>query len=153
MLDFLDPELLRPYRLTFADLNPEYLERLGERLKRLGVEGQLVVDDFEQTQLAGAPALLVMTLLLEHIEWRRAVPPRRAASVALLAAPGIRDSDPRRSTGTAAATPDRGSPASAPSRPQPPLPQPPPPVPPTAAPTPSFAPARSPPCAVRNRPP
>src|SRR4051794_14279032 len=73
MLDFLDAEALKPYRLTFGDLNPVYLERLGERLKRHGIDGVVVEDDFEQTRLAKGPALLVATLLLEHIDWRRGV--------------------------------------------------------------------------------
>jgi hypothetical protein len=95
MLEFLDPEALRPYRLTFGDLNREYLERLGERLTRLGIVGELVVDDFEETRLADAPALLLATLLLEHIDWRRGVEsmarlrPRRCAIVMQENPPGM----------------------------------------------------------------
>jgi hypothetical protein len=73
MLEYLDPEVLRPYRLTFADLNAGYLERLRERLTRRGLRGEILVDDFEQTRLARSPGLLLATLLLEHIEWRRGV--------------------------------------------------------------------------------
>jgi hypothetical protein len=71
--DYLDPEALRPYRLTFGDLNPVYLARLRERLARHGLTGETVEDDFEQTRLAPGPELLTMTLLLEHIDWRRGV--------------------------------------------------------------------------------
>jgi hypothetical protein len=73
MLDFLDPAVLRPFRLTFADLNPVYLERLRERLARHGLAAEVVQDDFEETGLAAGPELLVATLLLEHIAWRRGV--------------------------------------------------------------------------------
>jgi hypothetical protein len=73
MLDYLDAEILRPYRLTFADLNPAYLARLRERLTQKGIEGSLREDDFEQTHLAPGPALLLATLLREHIDWRRGV--------------------------------------------------------------------------------
>src|ERR1700704_867309 len=31
MLDFLDPGILRPFRIIFADLNPGFLVRLRER--------------------------------------------------------------------------------------------------------------------------
>src|SRR5262249_15476226 len=37
MFDFLDAAVLRPYRLTFADLNPAYLARLRERLAAHGL--------------------------------------------------------------------------------------------------------------------
>jgi hypothetical protein len=73
MLDFLEPDDLRPYRLTFADLNPAYLGRLRERLARRGLGAAVVEDDFERTSLESGPDLLLATLLLEHIDWRRGV--------------------------------------------------------------------------------
>jgi hypothetical protein len=71
MLDFLDADLLRPYQLTFSDLNPTFLARLRERLARRGLDAETVEDDIENTALAPGAALLVATLLLEHIDWRR----------------------------------------------------------------------------------
>jgi hypothetical protein len=71
MLDFLDPALLRPYRLTLSDLNPAFLARLRERLARRGLDAETIEDDIENTALAPGAALLVATLLLEHIDWRR----------------------------------------------------------------------------------
>jgi hypothetical protein len=71
MLDFLEAELLRPYRLTFSDLNPAFLERLRERLARGGLDAETVADDIENTALAPGAALLIATLLLEHVDWRR----------------------------------------------------------------------------------
>jgi hypothetical protein len=73
MLEYLDSEIVRPYRVTFADLNRRYLARLGERLKALRLDGELLEDDFEQTRLTKGPALLLATLLLEHIDWQRGV--------------------------------------------------------------------------------
>jgi len=73
MFDFIDPALFRPYRLLCSDLNPAFLARLGERLLRRGLEAELVEDDIECTALEPEPALLLATLLLEHIEWRRGV--------------------------------------------------------------------------------
>jgi hypothetical protein len=71
MFDFLAPGLFRPYRLTFSDLNPRYLDRLRSRLARHGLAAEVMEDDFEQTRLAPGPDLLSATLLLEHIDWRR----------------------------------------------------------------------------------
>jgi hypothetical protein len=73
MFDFLDPGLFRPYRLTCTDLNPAYLARLDERLAARGLSARMLVDDIEQTALEPGPDLLLATLLLEHIDWRRGV--------------------------------------------------------------------------------
>lgn len=73
MFDFLDARVFRGYRLTFADLNPEYLTRLRTRLARHGLEAEILEDDIEQTRLAPGADLLMATLLLEHIEWRKGV--------------------------------------------------------------------------------
>ena len=73
MLDYLDPAVFRPYRLTCSDLNPQFLAVLQERLSRCGLEAAVVEDDIERTALEPAPDLLLATLLLEHIDWRRGV--------------------------------------------------------------------------------
>ena len=72
-LDFAGPGALRPFRLTFTDLNPAFLARLSERLARHGLAAQILVDDIERTSIEPAPDLLLATLLLEHVDWRRAV--------------------------------------------------------------------------------
>ncbi|HEV3073864.1 MAG TPA: methyltransferase domain-containing protein [Thermoanaerobaculia bacterium] len=73
MLDYLDPEVLRPYRLTCSDLNPAFLALLRARLARHGLESEILEDDVEHTRLAPGPDLLLATLLLEHVDWRRGV--------------------------------------------------------------------------------
>jgi hypothetical protein len=73
MLDFLDPAVLRPFHLTFTDLNPVFLARLSERLARHGLSATILEDDIEQPAIEPAPDLLMATLLLEHIDWRRGV--------------------------------------------------------------------------------
>ena len=73
MFDFLDPAVLRPHRLTCADLNPVFLERLRDRLERHDLEAEILEDDIERTALAAGPDLLLSTLLLEHIAWVRGV--------------------------------------------------------------------------------
>jgi hypothetical protein len=73
MLDFLDPAIFRPFRLICTDLNPGFLIRLQERLARHGLSATVLDDDIEQTSLDPGPDLLIATLLLEHIDWRRGV--------------------------------------------------------------------------------
>ncbi len=73
MFDFLPPAVFSPYRLTCADLNRKFLARLRERLNRHGLTAEIVEDDIERTVLDPGPDLLLATLLLEHIDWRRGV--------------------------------------------------------------------------------
>src|SRR4051812_2406478 len=42
MLDFLDPALFRPFRMTFTDLNRSFLARLEERLVRQGLSATVL---------------------------------------------------------------------------------------------------------------
>jgi hypothetical protein len=72
-LDYVDANLLRPFRLTFTDLNPAFLARLAERLVQYGLVATVLEDDIEQTAIEPAPDLLLATLLLEHIDWQRGV--------------------------------------------------------------------------------
>jgi hypothetical protein len=73
MFDFLDPGLLRPYRTAFTDINAAFLERLTARLRGTGLAFETRVDDLECPSLAGCFDLVVAVLVLEHVDWRRAV--------------------------------------------------------------------------------
>ena len=73
MLDYLEPNVLRPFRLTCTDINPGFLECLRDRLGRAGLSADVLVDDIERTTLVSGPDLLLATLVLEHIDWRRGV--------------------------------------------------------------------------------
>jgi len=73
MFDSLDTALFRPYRLTCSDLNPAFLALLRRRLLAHGLRAELLEDDFEESTLPPNPDLLLATLLLEHIDWRRGV--------------------------------------------------------------------------------
>ena len=72
-LDYADTALFRPFRLTFTDLNPAFLARLAQRLAKHGLAATVLEDDIEQTAIEPGPDLLLATLLLEHIDWRRGV--------------------------------------------------------------------------------
>lgn len=69
MFDFLAPEQAGAGRMVFTDLNPVFLDKLCERLG----EASTVVDDIEATQLAGPYPHAAVTLVLEHVDWRRAI--------------------------------------------------------------------------------
>jgi SAM-dependent methyltransferase len=51
-LDFADLDELRGFTITFSDINPEFLAKLEERLRRDGLEALVVQDDLTSTQLA-----------------------------------------------------------------------------------------------------
>jgi hypothetical protein len=69
MFDFLAPEQAGAGRMVFTDLNPVFLEKLRARLG----EAATRVDDIEATQLTGPYPHAAVTLVLEHVDWRRAI--------------------------------------------------------------------------------
>ncbi len=73
MFEFLEDGLFDPYRLTCTDLNASFLDRLRERLVKRGLTAAILQDDFENTSLSPGIGLLLATLLLEHIDWRKGV--------------------------------------------------------------------------------
>jgi len=74
MFDFVSPAFLLPYRTTFADINAGYLQRLSARLAAVeGLRCTTVVDDVEKSRLAPGFDAVVAVLVLEHVDWRKAV--------------------------------------------------------------------------------
>jgi hypothetical protein len=74
MFDFVSPAFLAPYHTTFADINPAYLQRLSERLASLPEIGYVTVrDDIEESVLQPGFGLVIAVLVLEHVDWRKAV--------------------------------------------------------------------------------
>jgi hypothetical protein len=71
MFDFLDPALFRPFHIICTDLNSTFLDRLDRRLTAHGITATLLEDDIEHSGLEPGADLLLATLLLEHIDWRR----------------------------------------------------------------------------------
>jgi hypothetical protein len=61
-------EVLEPYRVTCTDINPTFLERLVGRFPC-----ETAVDDIECPALAGPFELAIVILVLEHVDWRKAV--------------------------------------------------------------------------------
>ena len=77
MLDHSDLTPFRNLRLTFTDLSPRFLNTLRERLRARGIAAKVLEDDIEATRLATRMDLLIASLVLEHIDWKRG-----AASIA-----------------------------------------------------------------------
>jgi len=73
MFDYIDAGIFRPCRSTFTDINPAWLERLAARLESRGIDFETVVDDVESPRLPGGFHLVIAVLVLEHVDWRRAV--------------------------------------------------------------------------------
>jgi len=75
MLDLLPPEILFPYRVTFTDINSEFLKRLESRLKnqQAGLHFRVLVDDVERSNLPTDFTLAIAVLVLEHVDWHQAV--------------------------------------------------------------------------------
>lgn len=73
MLDFIDPNLLKPFQIICTDLNPVFLTQLHRRAAGYDFPVRLVADDFENTSLMLTPGFLLATLVLEHIDWRNGI--------------------------------------------------------------------------------
>jgi len=74
MFDFIAPDFLNPFQTTFTDLNAQYLEKLRLRLiETSGIQFKTVLDDIEHTELSGGFSLTIAVLLLEHVDWRKAI--------------------------------------------------------------------------------
>jgi len=74
MFDFISPTIFFSYQTTFADINAGYLECLDERLHEVeGLRYTTVVDDVEKTRLTPGFHTVLAVLLLEHVDWRKAV--------------------------------------------------------------------------------
>ena len=66
--DYFPPAALTAYECVFTDINAVFLERLKERCT-----GEMAVDDIEAPRVEGHYELAIVILVLEHVDWRRAV--------------------------------------------------------------------------------
>lgn len=69
--DYWPPANLVGYDLIFTDINPAYLTRLTERLQ--AIPAMAIADDIEAPALSGPFDLTIVILVLEHVDWPRAV--------------------------------------------------------------------------------
>jgi hypothetical protein len=68
MFDCSGTEPFRPYRLTCSDINAGYLDKLRARC-----ECETVVDDIEDSRLLPGFSVIIVVLVLEHVDWRKAL--------------------------------------------------------------------------------
>jgi Methyltransferase domain len=74
MFEYVSPEILLPFNVTFTDINAGFLNRLRTRLARTpGLRYSTVVDDVEHTTLSRRFDLVLEVLVLEHVQWRVAL--------------------------------------------------------------------------------
>jgi SAM-dependent methyltransferase len=71
MLDYFAAETLARHRsVTFTDFHPRFVEALRLRLQ----PGQHAEqDDIEDTRLNSSYAAVILVLVLEHVDWRKAI--------------------------------------------------------------------------------
>jgi SAM-dependent methyltransferase len=68
MFDYLPPDFLSAFQVTCSDVNPLFLETLRGRYRC-----ETILDDLENSRLEPGWAAIAVVLVLEHIDWRRAV--------------------------------------------------------------------------------
>jgi 2-polyprenyl-3-methyl-5-hydroxy-6-metoxy-1,4-benzoquinol methylase len=74
LFEYVSPLLLRPFRTTFSDINPEYLRLLASRISNFQeISFETALDDVENSQLAPGFELVIAVLVLEHVDWRKAI--------------------------------------------------------------------------------
>src|SRR5258706_3465707 len=74
MFDYITPQSLGDVSLTFTDIREAFLGRLIARLGRLNfARFRVVVDDVERTHLGHSFAAIALVLVLEHVEWQKAL--------------------------------------------------------------------------------
>lgn len=69
LFDFLKPDALGSFRYIFADIKPEFLERLKNRISS-GLNYKIIQDDVELSAVTEKADAALVVLLLQHIDWR-----------------------------------------------------------------------------------
>ena len=71
MFDFADFSLLNDFRVTFTDINADFLDQLSNRAQAKGLRGfETLVEDVE---IATPADTVVLVLVLEHVDWQKAL--------------------------------------------------------------------------------
>jgi hypothetical protein len=87
MFDYTPASFLCGHQVVFTDINLTYLRRLRERVAGRIPRCLAVLDDIEHSALCAVFDVVVAVLLLEHVEWRKALDtmtgwrPRRIHSI------------------------------------------------------------------------
>ena len=74
LFDYLKPSDLGNLELTLTDINPPYLSATEQRLRKFGgVKYNLKIDDIEATNLQGHYDGILIVLVLQHVEYKKAL--------------------------------------------------------------------------------
>ncbi len=74
MFDYISAEVLGRREVVFTDINAAFRQSLERRLERMGRSSWRVVeDDIEATQVAGPIPFAALLLVLENVDWRKAL--------------------------------------------------------------------------------
>lgn len=74
MFDYIPQKTFGGGHIVFTDINERFLTRLEERAKQEGLTNfEVVLDDVEDPQVKGPFDLVVLVLVLEHVQWRKAL--------------------------------------------------------------------------------
>jgi SAM-dependent methyltransferase len=73
MFEYGSWNLLKPFDLTFTDINAQFVARTEERANAAGLQFRAVLDDVESPMVVGPFELVVLVLVLEHVDWRKAL--------------------------------------------------------------------------------
>lgn len=74
LFDYAPAAMLAPYRTTFSDIVPEFLKQLNSRINSVPrLKFKSVVDDIENSQLAPNFELVLAVLVLQHVDWQKAI--------------------------------------------------------------------------------
>jgi len=74
IFDYLSPEVLCCNQLTFTDINQSFLDKLSKRILDSRITNfQCHIDDLENTGLYENFDGVILVLVLEQLEWKRAV--------------------------------------------------------------------------------
>ncbi|MEO8025103.1 MAG: class I SAM-dependent methyltransferase [Bryobacteraceae bacterium] len=74
MFEFVSPDFLAPFEVTFSDINETFLRVLAQRLRARSFDRfHTVVDDIENTKITPGFAAALLTLVLEHVDWKKAL--------------------------------------------------------------------------------
>lgn len=74
LFEYVPGDFLAPHEVVFADINPEFVKLARDRAHEAGLSRvEALVDDIEATSLHGPFQMVVLVLVLEHVDWRKAL--------------------------------------------------------------------------------
>jgi 2-polyprenyl-3-methyl-5-hydroxy-6-metoxy-1,4-benzoquinol methylase len=74
MFDYIGEETFGGAHVVLTDINEKFVERLEKRAKQAGLTNfEVLIDDVESPNVEGPFDLVVLVLVLEHVDWQKAL--------------------------------------------------------------------------------